>query len=202
MNKAKVLALVSNGVEEMELVITVDILRRAGIDVDIVSIGDEVVQCSRLVKIVADKVFNKVVHQKNLEDFLKDYDALFIPGGASNAQNLKSIDVVNQIIKHFFDNNKIIAAICAGPTVINHHYSLKNYKATCYPSLKNEIDNYMDEAVVIDSNLITSQGPATTFYFALSLVEKLKNRETRMIVSQATLFDSLSKIYLKNVESG
>ncbi len=190
MKKPKVLALVSNGVEEMELVITVDLLRRAGIDVDIVSIQDQIVECSRNVKIVADKTLDL----ENLDEFIKEYDALFIPGGSNNAQNLKNHEPTKIIIEHFMNSNKIVSAICAGPTVINKHYKLDNYKATCYPTLKEEIPNFEERSVVEDRNLITSQGPATTFEFALKLIEKLKNKETRETVSKATLFEEYFKI--------
>lgn len=185
MKKSKVLAIVSNGVEEMELVIFVDMLRRAGIEVDIVSIKDKVVKCSRGVKLLADKTFDEITV---LEEFLNSYDALYIPGGRDNAQNLKNFNHLKDIINYFVSRNKIVSAICAGPTVINHHFPLENYKATCYPSLKNELPNYIDSKVVIDGNIITSQGPATTFHLALTMIEKLTNKEIKEIVSNATLF--------------
>jgi len=188
MKKPKVLALVSSGVEEMELVITVDILRRASIDVDITSINEELIECSRMVKILPDKVIKDT---DNLENLLQEYDGLFIPGGSTNASNLKKNEVVKQIIEHFIKHNKILSAICAGPTVINHHYKLDNYLATCYPTLKEEIPNFVDEPVVVDKNLVTSQGPATTFQFALTLTEKLKNKEIMESIANATLFNKV-----------
>ncbi|MEN3015451.1 MAG: DJ-1 family glyoxalase III [bacterium] len=181
MSKPKVLAIVSNGVEEMELVITVDILRRGGVDVDIVSIQDYNITCSRMVKIVADKLLDEV----NLDE----YQAIFIPGGSENAKNLKNDQRVGKIIKDFMEKQKLVAAICAGPTVINHHVSLHGYKATCYPSLKDEIPNYMDQPVVEDDFLVTSQGPATTFQFALTLLAKLKNDQTKDTISKNILMD-------------
>ncbi|MCS7165649.1 MAG: DJ-1/PfpI family protein [Candidatus Calescibacterium sp.] len=189
MVKPKVLTIVTNGVEEMELVITVDILRRGGVDVDIASLQEEVIECSRMVKILPDLVIQKVLKDQNLEDFLNQYHALYIPGGSNNAQNLKKSTLAKQIIEHFISNQKILAAICAGPTVINHHHKLENYKATCYPTLKDEIPNFVNHPVVEDKNLITSQGPATTFEFSLKLLEKIKNKETRYSVSKATLFE-------------
>jgi DJ-1 family protein len=193
MRKPKVLALVSSGVEEMELVITVDLLRRASIDVDITSINEKVVECSRMVKIVPDKVINSSEDKEGfLEDFLKEYDALFIAGGSVNSNNLKKQKIVKEIIDHFIKEEKIISAICAGPTVINHHYKLNNYQVTCYPTLKEEVPNFVDQEVVVDKNLITSQGPATTFSFALKLIEKLKNKETMQLIAKATLYEKNS----------
>lgn len=186
MKKSKVLALVSDGVEEMELVIVVDILRRAGIDVDIVSVSGKEVECSRGVKIIADKTFDEI---GSIEEIIQSYDALYIPGGAVNAENLKNFPPLKDMITVFMNNDKIVSAICAGPTVINHHFPLKNYKATCYPSLRDSLPNYFDEKVVTDGNLITSQGPATSFYLALTLIEKLKNRQTKENISKAILFD-------------
>ncbi|MCS7243400.1 MAG: DJ-1/PfpI family protein [Candidatus Calescibacterium sp.] len=185
MKKPKVLTLISNGVEEMELVITVDILRRGGVDVDIVSLNEQIVECSRMVKIVADKVLD----DQSFESLVNNYDALFIPGGSNNAHNLKNSPVIKKIIEHFMLNNKVVAAICAGPTVVNHHHRLIDYKATCYPTLSDEIPNFVDSSVVDDKNLLTSQGPATTFEFALKLLEKLRNKETKDSVSKATLFE-------------
>ncbi|MFN4219806.1 MAG: DJ-1 family glyoxalase III [bacterium] len=185
MRKNKVLALVSNGVEEMELVIVVDVLRRAGIHVDIVSISNKEVQCSREVKIIADKTFDEI---GSVEEIIQNYDAIYIPGGAVNAENLKNFLPLKEIITGFINNNKIVAAICAGPTVINHHFSLKDHKATCYPSLKDSLPNYFDQKVVIDGNFITSQGPATSFDLALTIVEKLKNPQAKENISEAILY--------------
>ncbi|MCX7758099.1 MAG: DJ-1/PfpI family protein [bacterium] len=203
MKKPKVLTLISNGVEEMELVITVDVLRRGGVDVDIISINEQIVECSRMVKVVADKILDdgkildddKILDDQSFESLVNNYDALFIPGGSNNAHNLKNSPVIKKIIEHFILNNKIIAAICAGPTVVNHHHRLVDYRATCYPNLSDEIPNFVDSSVVDDKNLLTSQGPATTFEFALKLLEKLRNKEIKDSVSKATLFEKyFSKI--------
>ncbi len=184
--KRRVLVLVADGSEEMEVVIFVDLLRRAGIDVDIVSVkaNDNVISCSRNVKLIADKNINE------LTDY-NYYDLLYIPGGSLGVENLKNNSKVKEIINYFYSLNKYVSAICAGPLVLKESIDTKNIKLTSYPTLKDQYDNYIDELVVVDNNVITSQGPATTFLLAFNIIEILRSKNIRDTVYNAVLFDKL-----------
>lgn len=185
-DKKNVLVLVADGSEEMEVVIFVDLLRRAGINVDIVSIKDNVnlIKCSRDVKLIADKNIN------DLQDY-SVYDLLYIPGGSLGVENLKNNLKVREIVNYFSNTKKYVAAICAGPLVLKESINIKNIKLTSYPTLKDQYDNYLDNLVVQDGNVITSQGPSTTFLLAFKVIEILRGENIKNTVYNAVLFNKL-----------
>ncbi len=166
----KVALLLANGFEEGEALFVVDILRRGNIICDIISIEEEMVTGSHQITVKADKLLKEV--QK------EDYDMLVLPGGQPGADNLRDNSEVIKWIQNFNQKTKWIAAICAAPQVLEKAGITKNKKITSYPSDKyKEIlkeSNYIDdELVVVDENLITSRGPATTLPFAYKLLEVL-----------------------------
>jgi DJ-1 family protein len=185
-DKKNVLVLVADGSEEMEIVIFVDLLRRAGINVDIVSIkdNDNLIQCSRNIKLLADKNIN------DISDY-GIYDLVYIPGGSLGVENLKSNSKVKEIIRYFYNSKKYVSAICAGPLVLKESLNTKDLKLTSYPTLKDQYENYIDELVFQDSNVITSQGPATTFLLAFKVIEILRGENIKDAVYNAVLFDKL-----------
>jgi 4-methyl-5(b-hydroxyethyl)-thiazole monophosphate biosynthesis len=185
-DKKNVLVLVADGSEEMEIVIFVDLLRRAGINVDIVSIkdNDNLIQCSRNIKLLADKNIN------DIKDY-EIYDLVYIPGGSVGVENLKSNSKVKEIIRYFYNSKKYVSAICAGPLVLKESLNTKDLKLTSYPTLKEQYENYIDELVFQDGNVITSQGPATTFLLAFKVIEILRGENIKDTVYNAILFDKL-----------
>jgi 4-methyl-5(b-hydroxyethyl)-thiazole monophosphate biosynthesis len=185
-DKKNVLVLVADGSEEMEIVIFVDLLRRSGINVDIVSIkdNDNLIQCSRNIKLLADKNIN------DIKDY-EIYDLVYIPGGSVGVENLKSNSKVKEIIRYFYNSKKYVSAICAGPLVLKESLNNKDLKLTSYPTLKDQYENYIDELVFQDGNVITSQGPATTFLLAFKVIEILRDKNIKDTVYNAVLFDKL-----------
>jgi DJ-1 family protein len=185
-DKKNVLVLVADGSEEMEIVIFVDLLRRAGINVDVVSIkdNDNLIQCSRNIKLLADKNIN------DISDY-DVYDLVYIPGGSVGVENLKSNSKVKEIIRYFYNSKKYVSAICAGPLVLKESLNTKDLKLTSYPTLKDQYENYIDELVFQDGNVITSQGPATTFLLAFKVIEILRDKNIKDTVYNAVLFDKL-----------
>lgn len=182
--KKTVLILLADGFEEIEAVSCIDVLRRAGLDVVTASIGRDVIVCgSHSIKIQADMKFSQY---KSLPE------ALVLPGGSRGAKNLaESIEAAN-LIKECHKNNKIIAAICASPAVVLLKSGiLAGKKVTCFPDFKSDFDDkavYLDEKVVADENIITSQGPGTALYFALRIVEELLGKEKRDAVQRDMVF--------------
>ncbi len=180
----KAIILLATGFEEIEAVTVVDILRRAGIDVVIAGIESASVAGSHGIAVAADK---------KLKDIKPDADAVIIPGGMPGAMHLHNSSEVNEFIKEMDSRGALIAGICAAPSVVMAPIGiLDNKTATCYPG--NQIDfakstKYKDEPVVVDGNIITSQGPATAMEFSFAIVEKLIGKDTVKKLRKHTLAD-------------
>lgn len=156
------------GFEEIEALATVDAMRRAGMKIVEVAVADtKNVTGATGQTVVADSLINDINPA--------DAEWIIIPGGQPGADNLHGSTKVNEIIKNHFDRSGKIAAICAAPAVVIAPTGiLKGKKATCYPGLGEMIESnggtYVKEPVVIDGNLITSEGPGTTLKFAKAVI--------------------------------
>ncbi len=163
----KIIILLADGFEEIEALAPLDVLRRLNQEVKLVSLNSSLeVTSSHNVKFVADTIFNA--------DLL-NYNALIIPGGMPGAKNLRDDERVISLVKEFNKENKLIAAICAGPIVLGRANILVDKEVTCYPGFENELNalECKNLKVVRDKNIITSQGPATAFDFAFTIAEYL-----------------------------
>lgn len=185
MSGKKVLALVTEGTEEMELVISVDVLRRAGVDVTVAGLGaDKVYKCSRGVIVNSDTTLDDAVSKG-------PYDVVLLPGGPGY-KTFSSSEKVGSILKEQEKSDRFIAAICAAPVVLKAHKICANKSFTCYPSVKEEMTEggsytYVDSKVVVDGKLITSQGPGTAYDFALAVIEQLLGKDAATPVAKALL---------------
>lgn len=180
MNK-KVLVAIADGTEEIEAVTVIDILRRAGADVTVASVGGMQITASRGVKIVADKLIDQCKDET--------FKAVVLPGGMPGAEHLRDSKPLIDIVKSQKASGKLYAAICASPAVVlAYHGLIDDKKATCYPSVSDKLPNYSGESVVVDGNCITSQGPATAMEFAIALVENLYGKQKASEVSAALLY--------------
>lgn len=171
MDKKALIAL-AQGSEEMELVIVADLLRRAGISVKLAG-ETEIVTCSRGVKILPDLVLNQVD-----DDIL--YDVVIIPGGAEGTNRLTQNEYLIRILSKHIENNCLIAAICAAPLVLADNKFLNpSAKITSHPSVKEHLlkYHYIEEAVVVDDNFITSRGAGTAIDFSLEIIRQLAGEE-------------------------
>ncbi|MBR2974020.1 MAG: DJ-1/PfpI family protein [Clostridia bacterium] len=154
----------AEGFEEIEALATVDILRRAGMDVGTVSVtGEREVTGAHAITVTAD------ITEINLDDI----DAVILPGGMPGTLNLKASDKVQDAIKYSFDNNKLMCAICAAPLVFGGAGFLKGKKAACYPGFEHELigADVAYEPVVRDGNIITSRGAGTAHLFAFEILK-------------------------------
>ncbi len=164
----RVLVALAEGVEEIEAVIVIDVLRRAGLEVVAAALGTTPeVQASRGVRLVADTLWSQLQPT--------GFDLLVLPGGSGGMQRLRATPSVLQAVRDLLAAGKPVAAICAAPLVLEAAGVLAGKRATCYPSLQNELRSahVVNEPVVEDGLVITSQGPGTTFAFALRLIERL-----------------------------
>jgi protein deglycase len=166
MIKKNILVPIANGVEELEAVSIIDVLRRSGLVVRVSTIEEREITGANGIKIVADSDF--------IDEVLDDYDAIVLPGGTEGAERLLAFAPLGKALKRFATNNNLVGAICASPAIVLAAYGLLDTKkATCYPSFKHLVQNYVDENVVVDGNIITSQGPGTALLFALRIAEIL-----------------------------
>ncbi len=163
----KILVLLAEGFEESEMIVPVDVLRRAQFQVDLMSIGAKEVVSSHGIHVIADKTF--------MDD--DGYDALFLPGGQPGTRNLMADERVLALVRRFDQAGKIVSAICAAPSVLAKAGILKGKNMTSYPM--NDLEtifamaHYKTEEVVIDGKLITSRGVGTVLPFAYALAYAL-----------------------------
>ncbi|MFH1444985.1 MAG: DJ-1 family glyoxalase III [Nanoarchaeota archaeon] len=165
----RVLIPLAEGFEEIEASSTIDVLRRAGLDAVTAGIPATMVKGAHDIIFMADKRFEEI----NLDKF----DALVLLGGNPGYINLGKTQSVAAAIKKFNSENKVIAAICAAPSLLAKAGILDNKKATIYPGMEREIPRPRDGNVIVDGNIITSKGPGTAIEFALKLVEILSGKE-------------------------
>lgn len=188
----KFLVLVANGNETIEVLTVVDYLRRADIKVDIASTEEGLdLVTSHDVAYKADIMFDDIKEE--------DYFGLYIPGGTKGAYSLRDNEKVLDLVKRFNDEGKIIAAICAGPVVLNEAGVLADKKATSFPSMKDEMDKtktYVDDEIVVtDGNITTSRGAALTNYLALKLIEIIKDKDTARDIKHQTQHEAVEKYF-------
>lgn len=165
----RVLVLLAKGFEEIEALSVVDVLRRGGLACDICSLEGDYVLGTHNIEIRAN------IHIESL-DIDNDYDAVVLPGGLPGAYNLRDDNRVRDLIQRYNREGKIIAAICAAPEALESFGILENKKCTSYPGFiqnKDKVNYVDDEAVVVDKNIITSKGPATSILFALEIIKQL-----------------------------
>ena len=170
---SKLCIFMADGVEEVEALTPVDLLRRAKIDIDMVSImGREEITGSHKIVIRTDK---------KLEDISPEaYDGLICPGGLVGTQNLKADERVLELCRSFFEEKKLTAAICAAPTVLGAAGILDGKKATCYPGCEDGLTGAtpLTDPVVKDGTIITSRGMGTAVDFGLAIVEYFTDTAT------------------------
>ena len=164
----RVAVLFTDGTEEIEALTPVDVLKRAGAVVDIVSLENLYPVGSHKITIKADKLIWAVS--------AVEYDAIVVPGGLVGSKNISENEKAISLIKDFAKREKLVCSICASPAVvIAKRGILTDKKSTCYPApdFISEIKNYTGKAVEIDGNLITADGIKSAFSFSLAICEKL-----------------------------
>lgn len=162
----------ADGFEEIEALAVVDILRRANIEIHTVSINeDNNVTGAHDIKILSDKCLKCA----NLDK----YEGYILPGGMPGTTNLQNNETVTNTIITANKNGKIIAAICAAPSVFGTLGLLNNKKAISYPGFESKLigATITNERVVVDGNIITSKGAGTAHDFAFEIVKILKGKE-------------------------
>ncbi len=165
----KVLTIIDQNFEELECVGACALWLRAGIDVDVAAVG--ATEATGRFGITLGKL-------QNLKDVKKEeYDAIFLPGGPHHKAILDN-DEVKAIFDYFLSNNKIVMAICAGPTVLGKWGYLKGKKYTCFTSMNDDFGGtYVDQYAVIDGKLVTGRSAAATIDFGFAGIEVMLGKE-------------------------
>ncbi len=167
---AKIGICFANGCEEIEGLTVVDLLRRADIEITMISINDtkEVIG-SHKIPFTCDSVISDV----NWEE----YDGIVLPGGMPGTIHLGECDAVTDTVKKFAAEGKLVSAICAAPSVLGKCGVLEGKKATSYPGFADVMTGctYLEDAVITDGNVITSRGMGTAIDFGLAIIAYVKD---------------------------
>ena len=168
----KIYLLLAEGFEEIEALAPVDLLRRAGADVQTVALTeDKTVLGARGIPVCADITMNEMKEE--------EMDLLILPGGFPGYVNLGKSQAVRELLLRTDRAGKTIAAICGAPSVLGELGLLKDKDATCYPGMEDTLlgSRVSKEKVVCCGNYITSRGAGTAIDFALALVAKAVSAE-------------------------
>ena len=180
---SKLAICMADGCEEIEGLTVVDLLRRADITIDMVSIGpDTRVTGSHNIAFEADTTAERADWDS--------YDGIVLPGGMPGTLNLKKNQRVREAVKAFDREKKLVAAICAAPTVLADCGILNGRAATCYPGLEEQLTGaaFRTDSVVLDGHILTSRGVGTAIPFALAIVAYLKDRKAADELAQKIVY--------------
>jgi 4-methyl-5(b-hydroxyethyl)-thiazole monophosphate biosynthesis len=163
--------LLAEGFEEIEAVYPLDILRRCGVEVRTIGINSEYVTGSNKITIKSDMEITSASIKTD------DVTMLILPGGPGRVNILKSEEAM-ELVKSCCDKDIPIAAICGAPEVLGETGALKGKRFTCYPGLEKGLDGeYVNQPIVVDTGLITSQAAGTSEQFAFAIAEFLCGKE-------------------------
>lgn len=173
---ARVCAFLATGLEEVECLSVVDLLRRAGVDVQLVSCsGEKVVTGSHNISIITDVLLGEV-------DF-SDCDMIFLPGGVPGVPNLTANPLVARALRNQAAEGKRIAAICAAPSILGKMGMFAHQRFTCYPGWQNGIDGvdgarWTGAGVMTEGLITTGRGLGTAIDMGIELIRILADPAT------------------------
>lgn len=173
----------AEGFEEIEAITTIDLLRRAGLSVITIAVGKSLeVAGAHHIPVIADR------HISQLGEL--EADAYVLPGGLPGVTNLAQSPELLQAIKAAHSDGKLLAAICAAPSIFGSLGLLEGLEATCYPSFEPQLGGYQptEEAVVVTPQIITARSAGVTIPFALAIITKLLGEEASRAVAQAIIY--------------
>ena len=161
--------LLAPGFEEMEALVPADLLRRAGLEVALTTVGPALVPGGHNITVQADLTLDQVT--------LKAGDMVVLPGGGIGVENLAACPGVESLVRRAAADELVwVAAICAAPTLLARWGLLTGKKAVCYPGLEAQLTGAIPQqgvSLVQDGKVITAQGPGAAFDFGFYLVKTL-----------------------------
>jgi 4-methyl-5(b-hydroxyethyl)-thiazole monophosphate biosynthesis len=177
---SRVLCLITDGVEELELTAPVDLLRRAGVEVVIASLGpDRLVTGKQGIVLQADALLADVEHGV--------FDLLFLPGGP-HVLKLREDGRASKLVARYLAAGQPVAAICAAPLLLADAGALTGKRFTAHSSVHTMLPGVLpEERVVEDGLIVTSRGPGTAVAFGLALVRRLCGEKAEAEVAEAVM---------------
>ncbi len=160
----------ADGFEETEALVTLDMLRRAQIDVKTVGVDSEIIVGAHGMRIGVDIISSQFD--------LNDCEGIVLPGGMPGTENLYSSSVVKTAVDYCNKNKLLIAAICAAPVILGRRNLLVGKNAVCFPGFEDELIGAFinDSACCVDSNFITAKGAGCVFQFSHSIIEYITDK--------------------------
>lgn len=162
----KIAVFLAVGFEEIEAISTIDVLRRGGMEVDLISVsGNMDVEGSHGITIRCELLYYNVDYS--------EYDVLVLPGGGPGTENLSKHEGLLDLLPQFIDNGKKVAAICAAPTILGGLGLLEGKEAICYPGLEDALKGAVisSKPVVTDGQIITGRGAGVSMAFGLEILK-------------------------------
>ncbi|MCI2105350.1 MAG: DJ-1/PfpI family protein [Intestinimonas sp.] len=164
--------LLGNGFEEMEAIVTADLLRRAGAETALVGVDGLSVTGGHGIVVTADLALAQTDPDK--------MEMLVLPGGMGGVQSILENRTALLLIQRAWQQGCYLAALCAAPLILSHLGLLDRRRAVCYPGMEEQMGSAVmlkGKRVVVDGRIITGEGPGTSYDFGLKLVEVLKGAE-------------------------
>ncbi|MGB8705175.1 MAG: type 1 glutamine amidotransferase domain-containing protein [Gillisia sp.] len=176
----RIAILATNGFEESELKSPKEAMEKEGFKVDIISLKEGKIKAWDQGNWSNEYSVDKTVDNASPDD----YNALVLPGGVINPDNLRTHDNVLKFVKTFFEQSKPVAAICHGPWTLINAEVVEGRKMTSYHTLRKDLENaganWVDKEVVVDSGLVTSRNPHDLPAFNSKLIEEIKEGKHKM----------------------
>ena len=171
--------LLGTGFEETEAIAPLDLLRRAGVEIMTFGVNGKIIRGSHNIGVEADIEIGQMD--------LTNLEMIILPGGLGGVTSVRASEEAMNALKFAWDNDKFVAAICAGPTVLADLGITAGMNATCYPGCEGGMGSAFvieDAAVVIDEKLITGTSAGCAIPFGLALIEALKGTETAEAIAK------------------
>lgn len=180
---SKVYVFLADGFEEIEGLTVVDLLRRAKVETEMVSVmGTKVVTGSHGIAVTADSMFS--------DNDYADATLLVLPGGMPGTLNLGNHEGLCELLKKHYGKEKMVAAICAAPSVFGQLGFLEGRAATCYPGFEEKLTGATvnEKTVVVDGHVVTAKGMGAAIDFSLKLIELLVDKETADAIGTGIIY--------------
>ena len=178
MNASKVLIMASDGFEEAELFVPLQLLREAGCAVAIAAPSRSPIQAT-----VLDDPGRTIAPDLTIAEVVAaDWDALILPGGLINPDHLRTNAAAVALVRQFAERGKPVGAICHGPWLLVEADLLRGRRATGWKSIRTDLRNagaqVVEDAVVIDGNIVTAVGPDDAAAFTAAILHLLQAGST------------------------
>lgn len=174
----------ANGVEEVEALATLDVLRRAKLEVTTVGIPGTEVSGPHNITFKADITISE------FESKPRTANAVILPGGGVGTETLASNRTVCDFVKKVYAEGGLICAICAAPSVFGRLGLLQGKKATCYPGFERYLKgaSTLPDKVVVDGKIITAKGMGCAIQFGLAIISALKGKKEADLIADSIMF--------------